>query len=309
MGITILKPGIQCSIQDLGRWGHQQFGVPIGGVMDRQSACTANRLCGNADGEALLECTLHGTVITCDETISFALTGGGAKATVNGCAVDYNRLIKMVAGSELKLHPDPHGCRTYIAVAGGLQVPLELGSASTYQPSRIGGLDGQPLAAGQFVPLKSSGGLLPGGRDIVIREDGFGMGNWKAQVQPMPHVNETVMLACESGPEWDWFDDSTQKDFTGETFTISTHANRMGYRLEGPPLSLREKKELVSTAVTRGIVQVTHEGSPIVLMADAQTIGGYPRMARLTSQAIDLLAQCRPGVRVRFGVLYSYKVK
>jgi antagonist of KipI len=125
----------------------------------------------------------------------------------------------------------------------------------------------------------------------------------------MPHVNETVILAWASGPEWDWFDDSAKKDFTGETFTISTHANRMGYRLEGSPLSLREKKELVSTAVTRGIVQVTHEGSPIVLMADAQTIGGYPRIARLTSQAIDLLAQCRPGVRVRFGVLYSYKVK
>jgi antagonist of KipI len=125
----------------------------------------------------------------------------------------------------------------------------------------------------------------------------------------MPHLNETVMLACESGPEWDWFDDRARKDFTGETFTISTQSNRMGYRLEGPPLSLREKKELVSTAVTRGIVQVTHEGSPIVLMADAQTIGGYPRIARLTNQAIDLLAQCRPGVRVRFEVLHSHKVK
>jgi antagonist of KipI len=121
----------------------------------------------------------------------------------------------------------------------------------------------------------------------------------------MPHLNETVMLACESGPEWNWFDNRAKKDFTGETFTISTQTNRMGYRLEGPPLSLWEKKELVSTAVTRGIVQVTHEGSPIVLMADAQTIGGYPRIARLTSHAIDLLAQCRPGVKVRFEVLHS----
>jgi antagonist of KipI len=309
MGITIVKAGIQCSIQDLGRWGHQQFGVPVGGVMDRQSACTANRLCGNADGEALLECTLHGTLITCDETVTFALSGGGARAVVNGSVVDYNRPIRMVAGSQLQLMPDPHGCRTYIAVAGGLQVPLELGSASTYQPSRIGGLDGQPLAAGQFVPLKSSGGLLPGGRDIVIREDGFGMGNWKAQVQPMPHVKDTVVISCDAGPEWDWFDDSAKIDFTRETFTISTQSNRMGYRLEGPHLSLQEQKELVSTAVTRGIVQVTHEGRPIVLMADAQTIGGYPRIARLTNQSIDLLAQCRPGVKVRFEVLYSHKVK
>jgi antagonist of KipI len=305
MGITIVKPGIQCSIQDLGRWGHQQFGVPIGGVMDRQSASTANRLCGNADGEALLECTLHGTLINCDETVTFALSGGGARAFVNGCAVDYNRPIRMVAGSQLQLLPDTHGCRTYIAVTGGLQVPLELGSASTFQPSRIGGLDGQPLAAGQFIALKRSGVLQPGGRDIVIREDGFGMGNWKAQVQPLPPLNETVMLTCVSGPEWVWFDDSAKMDFTGETFTISTQSNRMGYRLEGPALSLREKKELVSTAVTRGIVQVTHEGRPIVLMADAQTIGGYPRIARLTSQAIDLLAQCRPGVKVRFEPLHS----
>jgi antagonist of KipI len=301
MSITIVKSGIQCSIQDLGRWGYQQYGVPVGGVMDRESAITANRLCGNTDNEAVLECTLHGTVITCDETITFALTGGGARATVNGCGVDYNRLIRMVAGSLLKLHPDPQGCRTYIAISGGLQVTNELGSASTYLPSGIGGIAGKNPEAGQQIPLKDAGRMQEWRRDIVIREDGFGVGNWKALVEPWPHVNETVLILCERGPEWDWFNADSQQRFFEAPFIISNHTNRMGFRLEETLLQLKEKRELLSTAVTAGIVQVTNEGHPIILMADAQTIGGYPRIARLTSKAISLLAQCRPGMRLRFG--------
>ena len=109
MSITIIKPGISTSIQDLGRWGFQQYGVPIGGAMDREAAKTANRLCENDDDEAVLECALHGLEINFKETVCFALTGGGARATLNGVDVAYNRLIKVIAGSTLKLHPDAYG--------------------------------------------------------------------------------------------------------------------------------------------------------------------------------------------------------
>lgn len=300
MSITLVKTGIQCSIQDLGRWGYQQYGIPVGGAMDRTAAITANRICGNADEEAVLECTLHGTVIRCDETITFALTGGGAKAHINGEEVEYNRLIRMVAGSELRLTPDPFGCRTYIAFAGGLELTAELGSVSTYLPSGIGGIGGRNPVAGQTLQPKDPGRMKEWGRDLVIREQGFGVSSWRTQVQPLPELNETVLITVENGPEWDWFDTESQQFFFDFPFVISNQSNRMGYRLEGLSLKLKERRELLSTAVTAGIVQVTNEGHPIILMADAQTIGGYPRIARITSAAISLLAQCRPGMKVRF---------
>jgi antagonist of KipI len=302
MSITIIKPGVSCSIQDLGRWGYQQFGVPIGGAMDTISATTANRICGNDDDEAVLECTLHGLEMKCNETISFALTGGGARATINGETVAYNRLIKVVAGSILKLHPDPHGCRTYIAIAGGLKIEKELGSASTYASSLLGGYKGRNLEAGDELALKKNNIETDPSKDIIINENGFGISKWKAQVTPFPHLQDVVEINCEKGPEWELFDVVSQEIFFNQPFTIAPQSNRMGYRLDGVTLSLKEKTELISTAVTRGIIQVTNEGHPIILMADAQTIGGYPRIARVSSKDISPLAQCRPGMRVRFKI-------
>ena len=303
MSITILKPGMMSSIQDLGRWGFQKYGIPIGGVMDTTSATTVNRLCGNEDGEALLECTLHGTEIQCNETISLALGGGGARATINGEPVSYNKLIKMVSGSILKLHPDPYGCRTYIAFVGGLKVNKELGSASTYTPSMLGGYEGKNLVAGDTLELKDPSFYKEKTKDIVINENGFGTSRWKSSSFAMPHVQEIITINCLAGPEWDLFDEESQTQFFNHPFTISAQSNRMGFRMEGAILSLKEKVEMISTAVTRGIIQVTNQGNPIVLMADAQTIGGYPRIARICADDIPLLAQCRPGQKLRFSGL------
>ncbi len=302
MSITIIKPGISCSIQDLGRWGYQQFGVPIGGAMDSISAATANRICGNDDSEALLECTLNGLEIKFNSTIVFALSGGGAVAKINGVAVAYNRLIKVISGSVLKLYPDPHGCRTYIAIAGGLKIEKELGSASTYASSLLGGYKGRNLEAGDELALNKSAAENGPSKDIIINENGFGISKWKAQVNGLPHLKDLVEITCEKGPEWKLFDEVSQEIFFNQPLTIAPQSNRMGYRLDGVTLSLKEKTELISTAVTHGIVQVTNEGHPIILMSDAQTIGGYPRIGRVSSKDISLLAQCRPGVRIRFKI-------
>ncbi len=302
MSITIIKPGVSCSIQDLGRWGYQQFGVPIGGAMDIISATTANRICGNEDNEALLECTLHGLEIKFNSHVAFALSGGGAVAKINGVAVAYNRLIKVISGSILKLHPDPHGCRTYFAFVGGLKIEKELGSASTYTSSLLGGFKGRNLEAGDALALKKNNIETDRSKDIIINEDCFGISKWKAQVNPLPHLQDQIEIHCEKGPEWELFDEVSQEEFFKQAFTIASQSNRMGYRLDGVKLSLKEKTELVSTAVTRGIIQVTNEGHPIILMADAQTIGGYPRIARVSSKDISLLAQCRPGMKVIFKI-------
>jgi antagonist of KipI len=300
MSITIIKPGISTSIQDLGRWRFQQYGVPIGGAMDINAAKTANRLCENDDGEAVLESTLHGLELKFNETVCFALTGGGSRATINGIDVAYNRLIKVIAGSTLKLHPDAFGCRTYIAFAGGLNIKKELGSTSTYVASALGGMDGRNIIAGDEIKINKDRKEPHATKDIVIDENGFGVSKWKAQVDLLPHVNDAVEISCVPGPEWELFDETSQSLFTNQTFTIAAQSNRMGYRIEGATLSLKEKTELVSTAVTHGIVQVTNQGHPIILMADAQTIGGYPRIARIASADLSKLAQCRPGMKLKF---------
>jgi antagonist of KipI len=284
----------------LGRWGFQQYGVPIGGAMDRDGAKTANRLCENNDEEAVLESTLHGLELKFNKTVCFTLTGGGARATINGVDVSYNRLIKVIAGSTLKLHPDAHGCRTYIAFSGGLNIKKELGSASTYVASALGGMHGRNINVDDELEINKERKEPSAAKDIVIDENGFGVSKWKAQVNPLPHVNEVVEISCAAGPEWELFDETSQALFTSQIFTIGAQSNRMGYRMEGAILSLKEKTELVSTAVTRGIVQVTNQGHPIILMADAQTIGGYPRIARISSDDLSKLAQCRPGMKLKF---------
>ena len=302
MSITIIKPGFSCSIQDLGRWGFQKYGIPVGGAMDALAASVANRICGNDDGDAVLECTLHGTEILLNETAIFAISGGGSSMTVNGQSVPFNKQIKAVAGSTIKLHPDPRGCRSYIAFDGGLNAALELGSRSTYTTSSLGGYEGRNLVAGDQIQFKKNSANNKKD-DIIINENGFGSSNWKSVSKLLPHVNDEVHINCFKGPEWDLFTESSHLDIINNLCTISSNSNRMGYQIEGLHLELREKKEMVSTAVAKGIIQVTNQGSPIVLMADAQTIGGYPRIARVTNEDIHLLAQCRPGMKIKLNIM------
>ncbi len=282
MSITIIKPGIHSSLQNLGRWGLQAFGIPIGGAMDSESAITANRLCGNDDNANVIECTLHGLVIEFDELTTFAVTGGGCRLQINGEEVPFNRMIKVVPGSQLKTLPFEKGCRSYFATPGGWK-----------------GNAGQVLNVGQILSTEN----IPAphlAASIVIGNDGFGIGNWKAPEIELPSIHSTTNIHMLPGPEWDDFTEESKKAFTESTFIVSPSSDRMGYRLNGTALKLKKEHELISTPVTRGIIQVTNNGDPIVLMADAQTIGGYPRIARVSGSDISLLAQCRPGSKIKF---------
>ena len=288
-----------CSIQDLGRRGFQEYGIPISGAMDMQAAVTANRICGNDDGEALLECTLHGTEILIQDTSVFSITGGGSTATINGQTIPFNKQIKALAGSVIKLLPSPVGFYTYIAFAGGLKTKLELGSSSTYKLASLGGINGKTIEQDDRIELNNSTPNIQHA-NIIINEHGFGISSWKSTVRQLPHVNDVVAIKCYKGPEWDLFEERATTAWFNSIFIIGQNSNRMGFQLEGVQLEKKEKKEMISTAVTKGIVQVTNQGTPIVLMADAQTMGGYPRIGRIFNDDIDLLAQCRPGTKIQF---------
>ena len=298
MSITILKPGMMSSLQDLGRWGFQQVGVPIGGAMDKVSATLANTICGNDENEAVVEMTLHGASFMFNEAACCAIVGGGCKAFAGDEELPFNRLLWIPAFSIIKTTASAQGCRSYLAVSGGFNVKKILGSASTYTPSRFGGLDGRNLATGDMLSFKREQ-VLQTASTLKMLPSGIGISHWHTAdlVEATPNV---AIVHAIKGPEFDLFNSSSQENIFRSEFTISSQSNRMGYRLEGKKLTLERKTEMISTAVTTGIVQVTHEGDPIILMADAQTIGGYPRIARICAADIPLLAQTRPGVKIQF---------
>jgi len=303
MSITILKPGIASSIQDLGRWGHQQFGIPISGAMDELAARLANILCGNDEHESIIEITLHGTEIMFNEAACISLTGSGSIIYLNDIEIQYNRLIKLDASSILKFKPAPSGCRSYLAIQGGLDVKKEMDSTSTFAPSGIGGTNGQNLKTGDIISLTRKKSSHKKADEINITKNGFAVSTWIGVDLKEHHHNGIIRINICAGPEWDLFNEQSRSIFLNSEYSISLKANRMGIQLEGPRLELTEKKEMVSTPVTKGIIQVTNEGLPIILMADAQTTGGYPRISRVCSTDISVLAQCRPTDKIFFNLI------
>ncbi len=287
------------SLQDLGRWGFQQFGVPIGGAMDKVSAALANIICANDENESVIEMTLHGASFMFNEAACCAIVGGGCQAFAgDDVELPFNRLLWIPAFSSIKTTVNPQGCRSYLAVSGGFNVKKVMGSTSTYTPSGIGGLDGRNLATGDMLSFKCEQ-VLEATSTLKMLPSGLGISHWHT-AELFAATPNVVTLHAIKGPEFDLFNSSSRENIFKSEFSISSKSNRMGYRLEGKNFTLEHKTEMVSTAVTAGIVQVTHEGDPIILMADAQTTGGYPRIARICTADIPLLAQTRPGVKIQF---------
>lgn len=279
MSITIIKPGISSVLQHFGHWREQQFGVSVGGVMDHYSASIANIICKNKETAPLIEMTLHGAELLFNKDAYISITGFGAVATINERELPSYKLLHIPAFSIIKMKPSPRGCRSYLAVAG--EYKFEELSVS--------------LKSGDLIEFNETEKRF---NKIDLNENNIGISQWKI------HLNEDELLdksiGCLEGPEWTWFENSAQEDFFSKQFTLSIQSNRMGYRLNEKISGLKEKRELISTAVTKGIVQITHDGNPIILMADAQTTGGYPRIARIAPADINKLAQCRPGDKIHF---------
>jgi biotin-dependent carboxylase-like uncharacterized protein len=285
--IEVLDGGLLTTVQDLGRFGCQQYGVPVSGAMDVGALRAANRLVDNDDGAAALEITLAGPALRFDGPGVIALTGGDLGARINGRPMPTWQSVSVTAGAELTFSGLLDGMRAYLAVAGGIDVPLVLGSRSTLTKSRFGGYMGRALAAGDRVPIGERADQAPSAGLRLPRE----------MVPAYGHVH-TIRVVM--GPQDDAFTDEGIRCFLSESYTLAPQSDRVGCRLTGPRIGHRHGADIVSDGTAFGAVQVSGDGMPIVLMADRGTTGGYTKIATVASADLPQVAQAAPGDRVRF---------
>lgn len=298
MSIAVLKPGMLSTFQDEGRTGLQHQGIPVAGAMDERAHRLASLLVGNAASRATLEITLVGPVLRFDAPACIALAGADLGATRNGVPLCLNRPTLMRAGDILAFPaaPQARGVRAYLAIHGGFAIDPVMGSESTYLRTGFGGLHGRTLAKGDALSLRTP---LAGDESRLAALDDA-LDDLRLYL-PAPLVYAPrESLRILPGVHWDEFDAPSQRHLVESAFQISPQSDRMGYRLSGPHLAMRTPRQMLSEAATFGTVQVPSGGQPIVLMADRQTTGGYPKIAQVASVDLPLLAQCAPGQAVRF---------
>ena len=286
MSIRILQPGAQTTVQDLGRFGYQQFGVPAAGAMDPRSLRLANLLLDNDPGEAALEITLTGPQIVFDEANYVSLTGGDLGAVLDGKPMPRYQAVLVKPGQTMRFLGLRNGCRAYLAFAGGLDIPPVMGSRSTYMKARIGGLDGRKLAAGDELNFRSPKPDLPFPERRRIGADFVPQKEYLLRVIP--------------GPQDDHFTEEGLKTFFSEVYTVSAEFDRMGIRLEGPAVAHKGSGDIISDGIAFGAVQIPSAGKPIIMAADRQTTGGYTKIAVVISADFRILGQLRGGDRLRF---------
>ncbi|GAA0614946.1 5-oxoprolinase subunit PxpC [Virgibacillus siamensis] len=303
MSIHVIKSGLLTTVQDSGRYGYQKYGVIVSGAMDRNSCRLANLLVGNAPNAAVLEMTIAGPIIELQEDVLLAICGADMAPVIDGEPVQMNKAVWVRKASTIKFSSARTGCRTYLAVAGGIDVPLVMDSRSTYLRAGIGGLNGRALQKDDLLPVGSpsnhAGKVMKQMRDQAdtghFREMDWGVSNGFQSDDRDGTIIRTI-----PGRQAEWFTDESRKLFLSEAFTVSTQSDRMGYRLNGPELALQNKKDLLSEAVAFGTIQVPPDGNPIVLMADRQTTGGYPKIGQVITADLPVMAQLKPGEKIYF---------
>ena len=294
MSIHVIKPGMLSTFQDLGRTGYQHLGVPVAGAMDARAHRLANLLAGNAQDMATMEITVSGPVLRFDQPACIAICGADLSPHLRNKPIPLNRPIALKAGSELSFGERRHGARCYLAVFGGFAVANVLGSASTYLRSSMGGWHGRALRKGDQLELNTN--LMSSGLTALSRK------LWDIEVYLPAALASTPRRTVRivKGPQWKEFSPESCAAMITQPFRISPDSERMGYRLQGPAITLSEPRQMISEATSFGTIQVPSGGQPIVLMADRQTTGGYPKIANVAAVDLPLLAQMLPGDTVRF---------
>ena len=284
----VLTPGSFTTVQDKGRFGYQHMGIPVSGVLDSFSCRVANLLVGNPDGTAVLESTIVGPQIAVLKEADIALTGAEMNAKLNYKPVESWKTIRVVPGDVLAFEPVTSGCRGYLAVSGGIDVPDVMGSMSTYYGGKIGGYSGRPLKKGDIV-RRGDGSLMEVPRHLPEK--------W------IPTYPDKITLRAIVGPQDDHFDEGLESLFQSE-FLVTPKADRMGYRLQGTPIKHRENvsKSIISEPTIPGGIQVPADGQPIILLVE-QTVGGYTKIATVISTDLSKIAQAVPGDSVNFEVV------
>jgi len=290
VSITVLAAGLLTSVQDCGRHGHAALGVGCAGAMDTVGLRLANLLVGNLHNAAALEITLRGPRLNFDHDAVIAITGADIQAHCAGVPVPAWRPVMLRAGSELAFAGMSRGARSYLAVAGGIDVAAVLGSRSTDVNAGLGGC---VLALDDVLAVATP-------RHDADKQRRIASADWSLDPRPWFDPDPKTPIRVVAASHFPQLDSASQRAFFATAFRIDADSNRVGYRLRGATLALREPLELVSAGVVPGTVQLPPGGDPIVLMAEAPTCGGYPRIAQVIAVDLARLAQRRPGDVVAF---------
>ncbi len=283
--IQVQAPGLFTTVQDLGREGFGPLGVSASGAADPISLRLGNRLVGNPDDAAGIEMTLLGGAFLFPEGAVLALSGSDFGARLDHVPVDPSMSFEARPGQTLRLGPTRSGARSYLCVQGGIDVMPFLGSASTHTLSGLGGFEGRPLRKGDVLSI---GGAPQSYRKRIVA----------------PHILSRLsprkILRCTSGPQSEWFAESSQHLFYSSTYRVTEESNRMGLRLEGPSIPVSSGGHMITEGVSLGAIQVPGGGSPIILFVEQQTTGGYPKLANVISADLPSVGQLRPRDEIRF---------
>ena len=291
MNAVVTRAGFLTSVQDVGRTGFRQFGVSTAGALDPFALRVTNLLVGNHEDAAGLEITLGGLQLRFEDERIVAWCGGEFDVQIGSRVLLAGHVAHLQRGDELKFGRAQIGCRAWLAVSGGVNVPIVLGSRSTDLRASFGGLDGGALRDGDILPV----GPAPGSPIPATS-----ISSWTAPHDWASPASRHPSLRFIRGVDWSRFGDVTIQRFTNHEFSVSPDSDRMGVRLDGPELKREDETDLISEAVAPGTIQVPPSGKPILLLGDCQTIGGYPKIAHVITVDLGVAAQLRAGDRVRF---------
>lgn len=286
--LEIIEPGFLTTVQDAGRWGWLRFGVPPSGPLDAAAFNAANALTGNAPHAAGLEITWIGPTLRVTRDALIAVCGADFELWVGRLPVPTWHSVVMRAGQVLRFGARRSGARAYLAVDGGIALPPYLGSQATYLPGGFGGLEGRALRAGDQLPLHPANG------------DPFARAGRAWPRAQRPPYSAAPLLRVILGPQAETFSETGIATFLNATYTLSPTSDRMGARLVGPAIAHARETSIVSDGVIAGCIQTPPDGQLIIMLADHQTTGGYPKIATVIQADLPLLAQLMPGDRVRF---------
>jgi antagonist of KipI len=289
--IHVARPGWLTTVQDSGRWGFQALGVPVAGAMDPYSHRLANATAGNLADAATLEVTLVGPELVFEDERLVAIAGALFEMALDGQPAPTARAFVVSAGATLRFGRRLRGTRAYLAVAGGIATPRALGSRATHLPSGMGGVDGRALKAGDRLPLGPAAASRPASARIAQTLA-------SRTARDLPDGQATLRVL--PGPQTDRFAKGARGALQSAPYRIAANSNRMGFRLDGPPLAHAHGADVISDATPLGVVQVPASGQPILLMADRQTTGGYPKLATVITADIGLAGQLGPGDAITF---------
>jgi antagonist of KipI len=284
MTIRVAKPGFSTTVQDLGRYGYAHLGISPAGAADSLSFRIANILVGNDANTPALEMTLLGATLEFEGSAVIAITGANCECKTGEDRVPANTAVELPAGTVLHCGNMTTGARTYLAAQGGLDVPLVMGSASTFVAARFGGFHGRRLQKGD---------LLPVGKHDALRVRVLCPG-------ALDRLHGEARLRVTKGAQQDWFSPEALEKLCSNTYVVSEQSDRTGLRLKGEAVQPRERAELLTDGIPLGAIQVPQDGQPIILFVDQQTTGGYPKIANVIAADMHRVGQLRPRDEVRF---------